>query len=117
MLYAIGTFTSYAFWPALHGEDPHSKWVNDHVKPKFPWFHPYMGRTWSVNARLIATATRAANREVVFDWVTVAEWHGHNSVERLRHDYQRAVKIAYKMHGDHWLERAFGINYQGVRKQ
>jgi integrase len=75
-----------------------SAWVNGRVKPKFPWYHGYLGRTWCANARLIDGA---------FDYARVADWLGHESVDMVRKHYERDARLNAKVHGVNWLERAF----------
>jgi hypothetical protein len=68
-----------------------------HVRPRFPWFNPYVGRHWSVNARLI---------EWEWDYSRVADWHGHDSVSMTRKHYEHESRIYRRLHGDNWLWRA-----------
>jgi integrase len=77
-----------------------SKFVNDLVKPRFPWFHPYLGRHWSVNARLIDWG---------FDYARVADWHGHETVDMTRREYDHNARILARLHGRDWLSRAARI--------
>ena len=72
-------------------------YVNEMVKPKFPWFHPYLGRHWSCTARLI---------DWDFDYTRVADWHGHESVNMTRRAYEHNARILKRMHGGDWLARA-----------
>lgn len=73
-------------------------WLDQRVKPKFPWFHDYMGRTWCANARLV---------EWKFDYARVADWMGHDSVDTTRENYEAEARLYAKRYGSGWLERAF----------
>ncbi|MCA1812133.1 MAG: hypothetical protein LC623_09015 [Halobacteriales archaeon] len=73
-----------------------NKFVNDLVKPRFPWFHPYLGRHWSVNARLIDWG---------FDYTRVADWHGHETVDMTRREYDHNARMLARLHGKDWLNR------------
>lgn len=75
--------------------------LNRRVRPRFPWFYPYLGRHWSVNARLI---------EWDFDYARVATWHGHDSVNMTKNSYERSARVLQAVHGDEWLTRAFTPN-------
>lgn len=68
------------------------------VVPNFPWFNPYLGRHWSVNARLI---------EWDMDYARVAQWHGHESVNRTKNSYEHSARLHRSLYGDDWLLRAF----------
>ncbi|MCA1812016.1 MAG: hypothetical protein LC623_08410 [Halobacteriales archaeon] len=73
------------------------------VKPRFPWFHPYLGRKWCVYARIIdAGFTDSAYNQV-------AEWFGHESVDMTRDTYGPAARAFSKspQYGEDWLSRAF----------
>lgn len=74
------------------------QYLEGKVKPYFPWFHCYLGRTWNVNARLVDSG---------FDYNQVADWTGHASVEMIRSHYDKDARIHAKMYGAKWLERAF----------
>lgn len=65
--------------------------------PEFSWVHPYLGRHWSVNARLI---------DWDFDYDRVANWHGHESVDRTRNSYESGARVLKKSYDDNWLMRA-----------
>jgi len=73
------------------------KFVNQLVQPKFPWFHPYLGRHWSATARLI---------EWDFDYTRVADWLGHETVDMTRREYEHNARLQHRLHGDDWLARA-----------
>jgi integrase len=73
------------------------KFVCELVQPKFPWFHPYLGRHWSANARLI---------DWDFDYNRVADWHGHESVNMTRKHYEHNARLLKQEHGGDWLARA-----------
>jgi integrase len=92
-----------AFFLMPNGEPFKSKyqlkrWLDTHVKPKFPWFHTYLGRIWCANARLI---------EWKYDYARVAEWLGHESVDMTRRTYEHEARLHRKKYGEAWLERAF----------
>lgn len=72
--------------------------LEGYIRPKFPWYHGYLGRTWTTNARLI---------EWGFDYARVADWLGHESVEMVRKHYEKDARIHQKLYGDAWLDRAF----------
>lgn len=74
-----------------------AKWLNEMVKPKFPWFHPYLGRHWSCNARLIDSS---------YDYSAVAKWHGHESVDMTRQEYEHNARMLEAEFGGNWLIRA-----------
>lgn len=78
-----------------------TNFLNRRVRPRFPWFYPYLGRHWSVNARLI---------EWDFDYARVATWHGHDSVNMTKNSYERSARVLQAVHGDEWLKRAFKPN-------
>ncbi len=59
-------------------------------------FHPYLGRHWCANARLI---------EWSHDYGRVADWLGHESVEMLRSEYEHDARILEKVHGRNWIAR------------
>lgn len=82
-----------------------NKWLNERVKPLFPWYHGYFGRHWCATARLI---------EWDFDYERVADWIG-DQVERVRESYDMDARIHRKMYGGAWLERAFGGVYAQAR--
>lgn len=73
-----------------------ANFLNEHVKPRFPWFHPYLGRHWCANARLI---------EWGFDYARVADWLGHDKVDMTRREYEHGARILQRLHGDDWLNR------------
>jgi integrase len=79
-----------------------SNWLNQRVKPRFPWFHGYMGRKWCANARLIDSG---------HDHARVADWLGHESVDMLRREYEHDARIHESVHGKNWLNRAFKAPY------
>lgn len=72
------------------------KFLVQHVKPKFPWFHPYLGRHWCANARLVDWG---------FDYARVADWLGHETVDMTRREYEHNARIQQRIHGDDWLLR------------
>jgi integrase len=79
-----------------------TQWVNgrinpDPANPRFPWYYGYLGRTWNANARLI---------ECGFEYGTVADWLGHESVDMTRENYEKDARIQAKIYGDAWLRRA-----------
>lgn len=76
--------------------------VCDLVQDEYPWWHPYMGRTWSVNARLV---------DWDHDYGRVAQFHGHEKVDRTKNDYEqsaRALEKVFDPPGDEpsWIQRA-----------
>lgn len=75
-----------------------SKDLNEKVKPLFPWYHPYLGRHWSVNARLVETHG---------DWNKVARWHGHENVKQTMTAYAPSYEVYARLYGKNWLARAF----------
>lgn len=92
-----------AFFLKPNGEpfrspDDMRMWLNKRVKPRFPWYHGYLGRRWGINARLI---------EWDFDYARVAQWTGHESVDMIRRTYEHDARLHAKMYGDNWLTRAF----------
>lgn len=92
-----------AFFLMPNGEPFKSKhhlkrWLDLRVKPRFPWFHLYLGRLWCANARLI---------EWKYDYARVAEWLGHESVDMTRRTYEHEARLHRKKYGDGWLGRAF----------
>lgn len=74
------------------------RFVVRNVTPRFPWFYPYLGRHWSVNARLIDQG---------FDYARVAAWHGHESVNMTKNSYEHSARLHESLHGGSWLARAF----------
>lgn len=72
------------------------KLLVEHVKPRFPWFHPYLGRHWCANARLI---------EWGFDYARVADWLGHETVDMTRREYEHNARLHQRLWGDEWLLR------------
>lgn len=72
-------------------------WLRERVQPKFPWFHPYQGRHWSVTARLI---------DWDFDYNRVADWHGHEDVNMTRREYEHNTRLLKHEHGGDWIARA-----------
>ena len=72
------------------------KFLVDHVKPRYPWFHPYLGRHWCANARLI---------EWGFDYSRVADWLGHETVDMTRREYEHNARLHQRLWGDQWLLR------------
>lgn len=95
--------TTDALFPKPNGERFASKHtlrnvVVKHVKDEYPWFYPYLGRHWSVNARLI---------EWDFDYVRVAQWHGHEDVNTTKNNYEQEARLHRNLYGDRWLIRAF----------
>lgn len=92
-----------AFFPTATGEafpskEAMNRFVWRNVRPRFPWFNPYLGRHWSVNARLI---------EWEFDYARVAAWHGHESVNMTKNAYEQSARLQEALHGGDWLARAF----------
>lgn len=92
-----------ALFPRPDGKEWTSKYALNRllfrfVKPRFPWFHPYLGRHWSVNARLI---------EWGFDYARVAQWHGHDDARQVLRHYERSARLHQALYGDRWLLRAF----------
>ena len=92
-----------AFFLMPNGEPFKSKhhlkrWLDLRVKPKFPWFHGYLGRLWCANARLI---------EWGYDYSRVAEWLGHESVDMTRRTYEHEARLHRRNYGGSWMERAF----------
>lgn len=75
-----------------------NRWLDKRVKPKFPWFHTYLGRIMCANAQLI---------EWKYDSARVAEWLRHESVDMTRRTYEHEARLHRKKYGDGWLERAF----------
>lgn len=69
------------------------------VQPRFPWYHPYVARHWSCNARLIDSGR---------DWNAVARFHGHENVKMTMNTYAPAVELHERKFGKNWLTRAFG---------
>lgn len=80
----------------FHSKFGLSKFLNDHVKPRFPWFHPYLGRHWCANARLIDQG---------FDYARVADWLGHERLDMTRREYEHGARIYERLYGRHWLDR------------
>lgn len=74
------------------------RFLDKRVKKKFPWFHLYLGRTWSANARLIEWGHNHAR---------VANWLGHDGVDMLRKQYEQEARLHEQIHGKDWLLRAF----------
>lgn len=72
------------------------KLLVEHVKPRFPWFHPYLGRHWCANARLI---------EWGFDYARVADWLGHETVDMTRREYEHNARLHQRLWSDEWLLR------------
>jgi integrase len=72
------------------------KFLVEHVQPRFPWFYPYLGRHWCATARLI---------EWDFDYSRVADWHGHETVDMTRREYEHNARLQLRMHGGDWLAR------------
>jgi integrase len=92
-----------AFFPTATGEafpskEAMNRFVRRNVRPSFPWFNPYLGRHWSVNARLI---------EWEFDYARVAAWHGHESVNMTKNAYEQSARLQEVRHGGDSLSRAF----------
>ncbi|MBI4392631.1 MAG: site-specific integrase [Euryarchaeota archaeon] len=77
------------------------------VAPKYPWYHGYLGRTWNINARLIETAIERDNGRFEYDWVSVANWVGHENLSTMRRYYDQFVDVQRTIHGAEWLTRAF----------
>lgn len=77
-------------------KDAMRKFVNDAVKPLFPWYHGYLGRHWCANARLI---------EWDFDYPRVADWLGHETVDMTRREYEHNARLYKRLHGVDWLAR------------
>lgn len=78
-----------------------AKDLNAAVKPLFPWYHPYLGRHWSVNAQLVETGG---------DWNKVARWHGHENVKQTMSAYAPSFEVYARLYGKNWLARAFEKN-------
>lgn len=72
------------------------KFVRGHVVKRFPWFHPYQGRHWCANARLI---------EWGFDATRVADWLGHEAVDMTRRAYDHNARLYARLYGTDWLAR------------
>ncbi|MFA5861990.1 MAG: site-specific integrase [Candidatus Thermoplasmatota archaeon] len=92
-----------ALFPTPEGQAFPSKYAMQRfvvrtVTPRFPWFYPYLGRHWSVNARLIDWG---------FDYARVAAWHGHESVNMTKNAYEHSARLHESLHGGNWLGRAF----------
>lgn len=90
-----------AFFLQANGKPFSSKdtlrnYLNEMVKPKFPWFNPYLGRHWSCTARLI---------DWDFDYNRVADWHGHESVNMTRREYEHNTRLLKAEFGGEWIAR------------
>lgn len=83
---------------AFESKEAMSRFIWKHVGPRFDWFNPYLGRHWSVNARLV---------EWDFDYARVADWHGHESVNMTKNHYAHSARLHERLYGDNWLRRAF----------
>jgi integrase len=68
-----------------------------YVRPRFPWFNPYLGRHWCANARLV---------EWDHDYARVADWMGHESVNMTRRSYEHCARLHERLYGGDWLLRA-----------
>jgi hypothetical protein len=84
-----------------------ASWLHDRVKPFFQWFHGYLGRTWCINARLIETGIQRENGRWEYDWISVANWVGHENLTTLRKYYDQYIDVQRHVHGTGWLHRAF----------
>jgi integrase len=90
-----------AFFLRPNGEPFETKYgirnfLNKAVKPQFPWFHPYLGRHWCANARLIDSG---------FNYIQVADWLGHEDVNMLRRAYEHNARIYERLYGTGWIDR------------
>lgn len=99
-----------AFWLKPNGEPfptpgALGRWLSRRVKKRFPWFYPYLGRTWTANARLI---------DWDFDYQRVAQWLGHDKADRLRKSYEQDARIHQRLYGEHWIYRAFIASSEGA---
>lgn len=73
-----------------------AEFLGKRVKPRFPWFYLYLGRHWCANARLIDTG---------FDYIQVADWLGHESVNMLRREYEHNARLHQRLYGNNWIAR------------
>lgn len=73
------------------------------VKKRYPWFHGYLARHWSVYARIIDAGFADSS------YNAVAEWHGHESVDMTRDTYGPGARAYAKSpaYGRDWVSRAF----------
>lgn len=88
---------------AFASKEAMRRFVDKHVKPCFPDFSPYDGRRRSVNARLVEWCHPRGG----FDYDRVAKWHGHESVNMTRNEYENDAELYQRLYGDGWLRRAF----------
>lgn len=88
---------------AFRSKDALRVWLERQVKPRFPWYYGYLGRIWSVNARLIEWRTEKGG----FDYHRVARWHGHDSADMTRNQYEQSALLHETLYGNAWLKRAF----------
>lgn len=79
------------------------QFLHRRVQPRFPWFHGYLARHWSVYARIIDGGFTDTS------YNAVAEWHGHDSVDMTREVYGPGARAYSKSpkYGENWLSRAF----------
>jgi integrase len=106
----IGINGKAMFPNPLTGEDFPSpeafkQFLDGRVKKRYPWFHGYLARHWSVYARLIDGGLTDTN------YNTVAEWHGHESVDMTRDTYGPGARAYSKSpkYGVNWLSRAMAV--------
>lgn len=75
-----------------------ARFLERRVQRHFPWFSCYFGRRWGSNARLIDSK---------YDYARVANFLGHESMDRLRNDYEQDARLHERLHGRSWIQRAF----------
>lgn len=77
-------------------KDTLRNFLDENVKPQFPWFYPYLGRHWCANARLIDSG---------HNYIQVADWLGHEDVNMLRREYEHNAKLHERLYGNNWMAR------------